>query len=87
MIFYLKTKEKSLTLSAILLSRYPTLLLSEMSSSSISSSSSSSSSSVEYPVFNILIVGDAGVGKSAFINRHKTGEFEKNYRSIGFIFY
>lgn len=29
--------------------------------------------------FTILFLGDAGVGKTTFINRHKTGEFEKRY--------
>jgi GTP-binding nuclear protein Ran len=29
--------------------------------------------------FKILVVGDAGVGKSAFIKRHLTGEFIKQY--------
>lgn len=28
---------------------------------------------------NILLVGDTGVGKSTFITRHQTGEFQKNY--------
>ena len=27
----------------------------------------------------IIVVGDAGVGKTAFIHRHLTGEFEKKY--------
>jgi len=31
------------------------------------------------PRFKLLVVGDAGVGKTAFINRHRTGEFEKRY--------
>jgi len=30
-------------------------------------------------VFNILLVGDAGVGKTVFISRHHTGEFVKSY--------
>ena len=29
--------------------------------------------------FKICLVGDGGVGKSCFIKRHKTGEFEKKY--------
>lgn len=29
--------------------------------------------------FKIVFVGDGGVGKSAFIKRHKTGEFDKRY--------
>lgn len=29
--------------------------------------------------FKIVMVGDGGVGKSTFIKRHRTGEFEKRY--------
>lgn len=29
--------------------------------------------------FKILVVGDGGVGKTAFIRRHRTGVFESNY--------
>lgn len=29
--------------------------------------------------FKIVVIGDAGVGKSTFINRHRTGEFTKSY--------
>lgn len=29
--------------------------------------------------FKIVISGDAGVGKTTFVKRHKTGEFTKNY--------
>ena len=29
--------------------------------------------------FKVVLIGDAGVGKSVFVNRHKTGEFEKRY--------
>ena len=29
--------------------------------------------------FKIVLIGDAGVGKSAFLKRHRTGEFEKKY--------
>jgi len=31
------------------------------------------------PVFDILLIGDTRVGKSAFVQRHKTGEFEKRH--------
>lgn len=27
----------------------------------------------------MVILGDGGVGKSTFVKRHKTGEFEKKY--------
>ncbi len=29
--------------------------------------------------FKIIVVGDAGVGKTTFIKRHRTGEFEAKY--------
>ncbi len=29
--------------------------------------------------FKIVLVGDGGTGKSTFVKRHKTGEFEKKY--------
>jgi len=31
------------------------------------------------PKFKLLLVGDGGVGKTTFVRRHKTGEFEKKY--------
>eukprot|EP01036_Dinobryon_divergens_P034115 gene34115-44079_t len=31
------------------------------------------------PEFKLIIEGDDGVGKSTFITRHLTGEFEKKY--------
>ena len=31
------------------------------------------------PEFKLVIVGDGGVGKTTFVKRHKTGEFEKKY--------
>merc|ERR1712070_1297340 len=31
------------------------------------------------PEFKLLLVGDGGVGKTTFVKRHKTGEFEKKY--------
>jgi len=36
-------------------------------------------SSPSHPSFNIVVVGNGGVGKTAFIKRHRTGEFEKRY--------
>eukprot|EP00467_Chlorarachnion_reptans_P013968 CAMPEP_0114492690 /NCGR_PEP_ID=MMETSP0109-20121206/3697_1 /TAXON_ID=29199 /ORGANISM="Chlorarachnion reptans, Strain CCCM449" /LENGTH=213 /DNA_ID=CAMNT_0001669565 /DNA_START=36 /DNA_END=677 /DNA_ORIENTATION=+ len=31
------------------------------------------------PTFKLILVGDGGVGKTTFVTRHKTGEFEKKY--------
>jgi len=31
------------------------------------------------PKFKLVLVGDGGVGKTTFVKRHKTGEFEKRY--------
>jgi len=31
------------------------------------------------PKFKLVLVGDGGVGKTTFVKRHKTGEFEKKY--------
>merc|ERR1711881_652359 len=33
----------------------------------------------EVPQFKCLLVGDGGVGKTTFVKRHVTGEFEKSY--------
>jgi len=33
------------------------------------------------PTFNLILVGDASTGKTTFIKRHKTGEFEKKYNA------
>ena len=33
----------------------------------------------ETPEFKLILVGDGGVGKTTFVKRHKTGEFEKRY--------
>ena len=35
--------------------------------------------SQEIPEFKLILVGDGGVGKTTFVKRHKTGEFEKKY--------
>ncbi|KAK2974357.1 hypothetical protein RJ640_021213, partial [Escallonia rubra] len=34
---------------------------------------------VDYPSVKLLIVGDGGTGKTTFVKRHRTGEFEKRY--------
>jgi GTP-binding nuclear protein Ran len=31
------------------------------------------------PRFKLILVGDGGVGKTTFVKRHQTGEFEKKY--------
>ncbi|KAA6393952.1 MAG: putative ran family small GTPase [Streblomastix strix] len=33
----------------------------------------------QIPTFKLLILGDWGVGKTAFVLRHRTSEFEKRY--------
>jgi GTP-binding nuclear protein Ran len=45
----------------------------------ITTSSSSSSSSSSHYTFKVVLVGDAGVGKTALIKRHQTGDFVKKY--------
>ncbi|CAB9505007.1 binding nuclear protein Ran1A [Seminavis robusta] len=34
---------------------------------------------MEIPEFKLILVGDGGVGKTTFVKRHLTGEFEKKY--------
>lgn len=40
------------------------------------------------PEFKLILVGDGGVGKTTFVKRHVTGEFEKKYvgKQAGSIF-
>jgi len=33
----------------------------------------------QIPTFKMILVGDGGVGKTTFVKRHLTGEFEKKY--------
>ena len=33
------------------------------------------------PTWKLLLVGDGGTGKTTFVKRHKTGEFEKKYNA------
>ena len=35
--------------------------------------------SQEAPSYKLILVGDGAVGKTAFVKRHKTGEYEKKY--------
>ena len=37
------------------------------------------------PQFKLVLVGDGGVGKTTFVKRHKSGEFEKKY--VGMLVY
>jgi GTPase SAR1 family protein len=34
---------------------------------------------IQAPQFKLILVGDGGVGKTTFVRRHMTGEFEKRY--------
>lgn len=34
---------------------------------------------VAAPEFKLILVGDGGVGKTTFVKRHLSGEFEKKY--------
>lgn len=36
-------------------------------------------SNLHFISFQLVLVGDGGVGKTTFVKRHMTGEFEKKY--------
>jgi GTP-binding nuclear protein Ran len=37
----------------------------------------------DIPTFKCVLVGDSGTGKTTFVKRHMTGEFEKNDATLG----
>lgn len=59
-----------------------------MAQTTTTSTNSTTTSSVPpstptVPTFKIVLIGDGGVGKTTFIKRHLTGEFEKRYIILG----
>jgi len=45
----------------------------------MSSASSSASGTEVLPTFKVILIGDGNVGKTTFLKRHRTGEFEQKY--------
>jgi len=72
--------DKSTKLNFKLITWYNSILLITMTSiQSHSNILQHSANQSELKRYKIVMVGDGGVGKSAFIKRHRTGEFEKKY--------
>ena len=42
-------------------------------------------SQAQVPTFKCVLIGDGAVGKTTFVKRHLTGEFEKKYIGIYFL--
>jgi GTPase SAR1 family protein len=47
--------------------------------SSSSTDKKKNTENIKCPTFKLLLVGDGGTGKTTFVKRHETGEFEKKY--------
>jgi hypothetical protein len=47
--------------------------------SSLNASTMMQQAQQDVPEFKLILVGDGGVGKTTFVKRHLTGEFEKKY--------
>ena len=59
--------------------RIPPLTLSSYGASSPALPSPPGQAAGAVPKFKLVLVGDGGVGKTTFVKRHETGEFEKKY--------